>query len=200
VSDRTALIFGGGGHARVIRSLLPDGTIRFLVDRDQDAFFAEPALDADLYIGIGDNAARRLYFDRLKALGLTVSSCIAPTAWVAADAALGEGVFLGPGAVIGSGTRIGDNAIVNTLASVDHDCEVGEDTQITPGATLGSHLRIGRRCYFGMRSCVVPRLEIGDDSVVMAGSLVVRSAGAGVMLGGSPARIIGAAPQAQPAG
>ncbi|HEY0013300.1 MAG TPA: acetyltransferase [Allosphingosinicella sp.] len=198
MSDRTAYIVGKGGHAHVIRSLLPHRRIRFLVDSGpegddiaQDAFFAgQPDRDGDYYVGIGDNDARRLYFDRLKGMGLAPARCIAPTAFVAADAQLGDGVFLAPGAVVNSRSRIGDNVIVNTLSSVDHDCEIGADTQLTPGVTFGSHLRIGRGCFFGMKSCVIPRIEIGDGTTVMAGALVVRSAPAGVMLGGNPARIM----------
>ena len=198
MSDRTAYIFGKGGHAHVIRSLLPHARIRFLVDADpsgddlaQDAFFAAgPDRGGDYFIGIGDDAARRTYFDRLKNIGLTAATCIAPAAWVAGDAAIGEGVFIGPGAVVNSRSRVGDNVIVNTLSSIDHDCDVGEDTQLTPGVTLGSHLVIGPRCFFGMKSCVLPRLEIGAGTTVMAGALVVRSAPAGVLLGGAPARIM----------
>lgn len=207
MSDRTAYIFGKGGHAHVIRSLLPHPLIRFLVDRDpagddipQSSFFAGDAdPDGDYYIGIGDNAARRFYFDRLKAMGLTAATCIAPTAWVAPDAAVGDGAFIGPGAVVSARCRVGVNVIVNTLSSIDHDCEVGDDTQLTPGVTLGSYLRIGRGCFFGMKSCVIPRLEVGDRTTVMAGALVVRSAPADVLLGGVPARIM-RGPAAPPAG
>ncbi|HEX5184300.1 MAG TPA: acetyltransferase [Allosphingosinicella sp.] len=200
MSDRRALIFGKGGHARVIRSLLPHAEFRFVVDRDpapgdlpQADFFADggsAAEGCDLFIGIGDDHARRLLFDRLKALGLDIASCIAPTAWVAPGATLGEGVFLGPGATICAGSRIGDNVIVNTHGAVDHDCAIGADTQIAPGATLGSHLKVGRACYFGMKSCVLPRLEIGDGARIMAGALVVRPVPAGVLVGGSPARVM----------
>jgi UDP-perosamine 4-acetyltransferase len=198
VTARTAYVVGKGGHAHVIRSLLPHRRVRFLVDANpagddiaQDAFFAgEPDRHGDYYIGIGDNAVRRFYFDRLKAIGLVPARCIAPTAFVAADARLGEGVFLAPGAVVNARSRIGDNVIVNTLSSVDHDCEIGEDTQLTPGVTFGSHLRVGPGCFFGMKSCVIPRIEIGAGTTVMAGALVVRSAPAGVLIGGNPARIM----------
>jgi acetyltransferase-like isoleucine patch superfamily enzyme len=41
-----------------------------------------------------------------------------------------------------------------------------------------------------MKSCLIPRVTLGERVVVMAGSLVVRDAPDGVMLGGAPARIM----------
>ena len=198
MSADTAYIVGKGGHARVIAALLPHARIRHLVEADagpedilqSDFLGGRLEAGADHFIGIGDNGIRRIWFDRLKSLGLAVSTCIAPTAWVAPDAVLGEGLFVGPGAVVNAKARIGDGVIINTLASVDHDSEIGADTQLTPGVNLGSHLVVGRACYFGMKSCVLPRLTLGDRVTVMAGALVVRSAPDGVMLGGSPARVL----------
>ena len=198
MSARTAIIVGKGGHAHVIASFLAHDEIRFMVPADpqgsdllqSDFLAAGPDRDADYFIGIGDNAARRGWFDRLAALGVAPSTCIAPSAWVAADARLGAGVFVGAGAIVSARARIGDNVILNTLASVDHDCEIGEDSQFTPGVTLGAEIRIGRACFFGMRACVIPRLTIGDGVVAMAGALVVRSAPDGVLLGGAPARVM----------
>jgi sugar O-acyltransferase (sialic acid O-acetyltransferase NeuD family) len=198
VSERTAYIIGSGGHAHVIRSLLPHSRVRFLVDRDpapddifQEDFFADlPPGDADYFIGIGDNAARRRYFDRLKRAGLRVSSCIAPNAWIASDAAIGEGVFIGAGAMICSRSRLADNIIVNTLAAVDHDCTIGSDTQLAPGVILGGRIRIGRGAFLGLRCSVLPGLEIGDGAIIMAGALVTRNVAGGTRVGGLPARIV----------
>ena len=198
MSDRPVFIIGSGGHAEVIASFLAQRTIRFLVegaagpDRIRQAdFFASGTLpEGDYFIGIGDNAIRRRYFDRIAALGGALPACIAPNAWLAADVRLGRGVFIGAGAVIMTGVTIGDNAIVNTLSSIDHHSELGADSQVTVGVSLGSQLRIGRSCFFGMKSCVVPRLEIGDGAMVMAGAVVVRSVEPGALVGGVPARVM----------
>jgi sugar O-acyltransferase (sialic acid O-acetyltransferase NeuD family) len=200
---RTAYIVGCGGHAHVIRSLLSHARIRFLVDRDprpddllQETFLASPDREGDYFIGIGDDAARRRYFDRLKEAGLRQPPCIAPTAWIAADAAIGPGSFLGSGAILGARSRLGTGSIANSQVSIDHDCTVGDFSQLAPGVTLGGEVTIGGGCFLGMRACILPRLEIGDGAFVMAGSLVVRPVAPGTRVGGAPARITtpGAAP------
>lgn len=198
MSDRPVFIIGSGGHAEVIASFLAGRHIRFLVEdaagpnriRQAD-FFANATLpEGDYFIAIGDNAIRRRYFDRIATLGGALPPCIAPNAWVAADARLGRGTFIGAGAVIMAGATIGDNAIVNTLSSIDHHTQLGADSQVTVGVSIGSQLRIGQGCYFGMKSCALPRIEIGDRVQVMAGAVVVRSVEAGALVGGSPARVM----------
>jgi sugar O-acyltransferase (sialic acid O-acetyltransferase NeuD family) len=196
--ERTALVIGKGGQARVVASFLPHRRIRFLVEKEpgpndilQSRYFAgAPDRDADHYVAIGANDVRREYFDRLKSLGITPANCIAPTAWIAPDATIGDGVFIGAGAVLGAGARLGDNVILNNLSLVDHDSVIGDDSQIAPGCIIGAELRVGRRCFFGMRSCLVSRVEVGDDVFVMAGAVIVRPVPSGVRVGGVPARLM----------
>jgi len=109
---------------------------------------------------------------KLRALGARLPPCVAPNAFVARDAVLG------------------DNTIVNTLASVDHDCVLGSHSQLTAGVHSGGWIRAGENCFFGIKSAVLPRVTIGDDVVVMAGALVTRSVPDGVMVNGRPARVL----------
>lgn len=194
---RRAFIFGSGGHAHVIASMLPVAAT-FLVERaaegfmSQDAFFADldSHRDADVYIGIGRDDARERVFDRLVASGIIPAICVAPNAFVARDASIAAGAVILAGAVIGSRAQIGRNTIVNTLSSVDHDCRLGDHSQITAGVSIGGTVTIGTRCFFGMKSTVLPNLVVGDSAQVMAGALVTRAVPDHVLVGGSPARIV----------
>jgi len=198
VPERKIFIHGAGGHAHVIASLL-DGEPTFVVpepkggDQLQDVEFfrrIDEFRGSDIYIGIGDGADRRRIFERHRALGVRVATCVARHAFVARDAVLGEGVLVCPGAVVNSRAVLGDNSIVNTLSSVDHDCVLGSHSQLTAGVTFGGWVRVGEGCFFGIKSAVVPRVVIGSGVVVMAGSLVTQSLPDGVLAGGNPARAL----------
>ncbi len=196
---RQAFIFGAGGHARVIASLL-EAPVTFVVSEvaggadDQmsvDAFFerADELAGHDIYVGIGDNADRRRFVERLHGAGLRLATCVAPNAFVARDAEIGEGAVLCPGAVVNARARLGLASIVNTLSSVDHDCVLGDYCQVTVGVSIAGTVTVGRNGFFGAKSAVVPNVTIGDDVFVMAGAVVTKDVPSGVVVGGIPATI-----------
>lgn len=193
---KKAYIFGKGGHAHVIASFLT-ADVTFVVtgaapggsDLPEEDFFTRNP-PGDVYIGIGDNAARSRIFNRLMGLGRTPATCVAPGAFIARDAALGAGALVCAGAVIGARASLGDNTIVNTLSSVDHDGVLGDHSSVTVGVTFGGNVRTGVNCFFGLKSAVLPGIVIGDNVQVAAGSLVTKPVPDNVMVGGSPARLI----------
>jgi sugar O-acyltransferase (sialic acid O-acetyltransferase NeuD family) len=188
---RPVFIFGAGGHARVIASLL-DRPVTF-IDRDgEEAFLrdVEKARKSDIYVGVGENAARRKLYNRLKTLGISLATCVAPTAFIARSASLGAGCVVCPGAVVMTGAILGENVILNTKSSVDHDCQVGDHTQITVGVTLPGGVHIGESAFFGVASATFPRIVIGDNVVVRGGSLVIEDVPDNVVVGGNPAKIL----------
>jgi len=193
------MIFGAGGHAKVIASLLAPEHPTFVVREPQasdqisesDVFSAiDRYRHARFYIGIGDNAVRTRIFERLAAADIRPATCIAPTAFVAPDASIGAGVVVCPGAVVMTGAVLGDNVIVNTLSGVDHDCRIGDHSQISVGVTLAGGVVVGRSCFVGLKAGFFPQVTIGDGVIVRAGSLVTSDQPDRVMIGGSPARVM----------
>lgn len=200
VASKPAVIFGSGGHARVVASLCgrPEDAITFVVPQARSAGQLAEAdvfdrLDdfaqADLYIGIGDNAVRIRLFEALAARGRKPATLVAPNAFVADSASLGAGALVCPGSAVMAGAVLGDNALVNTLSSVDHDSLLGDHCQLAPGVTFAGATRVGRNGFFGVKSATIPGVELGDNVTVMAGSLVTKSFGDDLVLGGVPARI-----------
>ncbi|WP_293998717.1 UDP-3-O-(3-hydroxymyristoyl)glucosamine N-acyltransferase [Sphaerotilus sp.] len=69
-----------------------------------------------------------------------------PSAVVAPDTVLGEGVSIGPLAVVESGARIGRHVVIGAHAFVGAGVEIGEATRLAPRVTLMSGTRLGARC------------------------------------------------------
>ena len=187
------IVLGGGGHARVLIEVLK-------LRRQEIAGICDPALDpADAGPGAlpvlggdeavhgydpravllvnslgsaGDTAQRRSIFDSFAGASYRFATVVHPDAIVATDAVLGEGAQIMAGAVIQPGTRIGKNSIVNTRASVDHDCRIGAHAHIAPGATLCGGVEIGDGAHVGAGAVVIQGIRIGATATIGAGVTV----------------------------
>lgn len=72
---------------------------------------------------------------------------IHPSAVVADDAELGEGVHVGPLCIIESGVRIGQGTVLMGGSFVGHDTTIGLDCKIYPNVSLRERLKIGDRVF-----------------------------------------------------
>jgi UDP-3-O-[3-hydroxymyristoyl] glucosamine N-acyltransferase len=70
---------------------------------------------------------------------------IHPSAIVAPDAVIAEGVGVGPLAVIGARARIGASTLIHAHVTVGADAIVGRDCLIHAGVRIGERVRIGDR-------------------------------------------------------
>ncbi|MDU5111338.1 MAG: 2,3,4,5-tetrahydropyridine-2,6-dicarboxylate N-acetyltransferase, partial [Clostridium sp.] len=121
-----------------------------------------------------------------------------------------------PGSIIRDRVKIDKNAVVMMGAVINIGSEIGEDTMIDMNAVIGARAIIGKRSHIGAGAVVAGVLEppskspceIGDDvligansvilegikvgngSVIAAGSVVVKDVPAGVVVAGSPAKIV----------
>jgi UDP-perosamine 4-acetyltransferase len=204
------LLIGAGGHAKVVIELVRaagDFEVAGLIDRNQGAppVLGVPVVgtDADLsrfrhegirhaFVGIGSNR-RRLQMGRyLQQLGFEMVNAISPAAVISLSAQLGCGVAVMPGAVINAEARVDDFSIINTHASVDHECWIGEGVHVAPGSTIAGSVRIGRLTFIGAGATVIPGKTIGENSVIGAAACVVRDIPNAVLARGVPARVIAA--------
>ncbi|HEU5019742.1 MAG TPA: UDP-3-O-(3-hydroxymyristoyl)glucosamine N-acyltransferase [Pseudolabrys sp.] len=85
-----------------------------------------------------------------------------PTAVVAADAELGEGVAIGPFAVVGPRTRIGARTVVLPHVTIGADAVIGAD------GLFHSGVRIGDRVTIGDRAIIHANAVIGSDGFSFA--------------------------------
>ena len=127
---------------------------------------------------------------KLTASGLIPSTLIHPAAFVSPQSALGAGTQVLAGAAVIARARLGMECIVNTHASVDHECELGHGVHIAPGATLTGCVKVGDYSFIGSGAVVLPRVKIGSNAIIGAGSVVTKDIPSGVTAYGSPAKII----------
>ena len=89
-----------------------------------------------------------------------MTTSIPPTASIAPDAELADGVVVGPYAVIGAGVRIGRGTRVGPHAVIEGPTVIGEDNRVFQFASVGADPQDKK--YRGE----VTRLEIGDRNVI----------------------------------
>jgi acetyltransferase-like isoleucine patch superfamily enzyme len=78
--------------------------------------------------------------------------------------------------------------IINTAASIDHDCVIADGAHIAPGCRLCGSVTIGARTLVGAGTTVVRSATIGHDTVIGAGSVVIADIPANVVALGNPAK------------
>jgi len=197
------IILGGGGHARVvIDALLARGAvIEGLVDPALVAgaegalsvrvLGGDEALDGRdpssvlLANGIGSvqsTERRRARFEHFRALGFRFAHVIHLAATLARDVELAEGVQVMAGAVVQSGASLGLNTLVNTRASLDHECRIGDHVHVAPGATLSGGVVVGEGSHVGTGAVVIQGVRIGRHCVIGAGAVVLKDVPDGATL------------------
>jgi sugar O-acyltransferase (sialic acid O-acetyltransferase NeuD family) len=194
---RRLLIWGCGGHARVVLDAAREMNVfHQTAFHDDDPAMATPSIsqlrDAgfdEFIIAIGANSVRALRFDEALESGLRPAVCVHPTAWISPGASIGAGTVVMARAVVQSDARIGRNCIINTGAIVEHDCTIGDHTHLSPSVTLGGTVSVGEYVHMGIGAIALPGSRIGDRSVIGAGAVVLREIPADVTAVGVPARI-----------
>ena len=80
--------------------------------------------------------------------------------------------------------------IVNTNATVDHDCVLSDGVHVAPGAVLAGAVSVGCGSLIGIGARVLPGVEIGERATVGAGAVVITTVEPGTTVAGVPARVI----------
>lgn len=204
--NKPLILIGNGGHAKVLIDILRineqeiigftdpngdhlDSDLKYLGD-DNAVYRWKPSdvllVNAIGSIGIPTN--RKLLYEKFHAKGYRFASVIHPSAIIASDCKLGEGVQIMAGAVLQSGSCIGNNVIINTKASIDHDTVVGQHVHIAVGSTIAGGVRIGDCAFIGAGSTIIQNIDIGANSIVAAGAVVIRDVKESTTVMGVPAR------------
>ena len=195
------LIFGAGGHAKVVldAAKLAGHDIAGVVDDDPSRTdllshtvhrtFDGVSFDGFI-VAIGDNSARERVFADLVARGFAPATVVHPASVIAEGAVLGPGTFVAAGAIVNPDARVGTNTILNTGCVVEHDVVVGDHAHVGPGANICGKAAVGDRALIGVGTCLKPGVRVGAGSVCGAGSAVVSDMPEASICAGVPARVI----------
>lgn len=116
---------------------------------------------------------RRLYKETVR-LGFCLPYIVDPSAQVSEHAKLEAGVFIGQNSIVNAEAHICKMAIINTGATIEHDCTVGEYSHVAIGATLCGNVSVGNDTLIGAGAVVIQGVRIGNSALVGAGSIVLR--------------------------
>lgn len=125
-------------------------------------------------VAVGDNHLRERLVTRLLDLGFNLPPVVSAHARVSSTASVGKASVIMHGVVVGPYTSIGTAVIVNTGASLDHDCEVGDFVHLAPGVHAAGSVTIHTGAFLGIGSSIIPEITIGEWATIGAGAAVLR--------------------------
>lgn len=192
--NKSVLLLGAGGHARVLIDLLLQQQVNivglvapvigdtpefhniehFLSDDD---VFQFDAAEIELVNAIGsipnDNSLRQRLYEHFKQAGYIFRRITAPSAVVSQFAILHQGVQLLPGCIVNA-AEIKENSIVNTGAIIEHDVKIGRHCHIAPGAVICGGVIVSDNVHVGAGATIIQGIEVGEGAIIGAGSVVTK--------------------------
>ena len=207
---RRLLLIGGGGHcSSVLDAVLKSGQYDEIgiVDYDIEAsklgvpvvgndgelsrLASEGWTHAFISVGsVGDVRLRKKLYSMVKKLNFQIPEIVDPTASIAQNAYIGEGVYVGKQAIVNTSAVIGECAIINSRAVVEHDCTVGAFSHISPGAVLLGGVSVGANTHIGAGSVVRQGIRIGNDTMIGQCSNVLMNVENNVVAYGNPCKVV----------
>jgi UDP-perosamine 4-acetyltransferase len=201
------VVLGAGGHAKVVIEILQANgeTVDYCVSRTHGAETCAgvSGLEGDdhlpllrqkgyrrAFVAIGSNAIRQRVADVVRRVGFQLINAISPHAIISPSVRLGGGIAVMAGAVINAASVVDDLVIINTGATIDHDCHIGSGVHIGPQCALAGNVTVGEGAFLGTGAKVIPGVQIGRRAIVGAGGVVIRNIPDGAVAVGVPARVI----------
>lgn len=202
------LLFGAGGHAKVVLDAARAANMEvcgIVDDRPTEAIWrGAPYLgnrqdltticsthaDAAWIVAIGDGTARQEIVEQLESLNVRFATIVHPSAYLGSGVVVGEGTVVMAGAILQADVHIGKHSIINTASTVDHDSRIGDYVHISPGVHLAGNVHVEESVHIGIGACSIPGIRIGRYTIVGAGTTVIHNLPPCVVAVGCPARII----------
>jgi sugar O-acyltransferase (sialic acid O-acetyltransferase NeuD family) len=205
------IVWGGTGQAKIVRPIIEYYNSEIIVIFDDTPNLAPPFPDIPLLHGKDDF---KKWKNRIKGVGHCIAignpngrvrisiskmliksgsmpiTIVHPTAFISDNSIIGEGTQIMAGSIISPEVVIGKQCIINTKASVDHECILSDGVEIAPGATLCGLVKVKTNAWICAGATILPRITIGKDAIVGAGAVVTKDVPENTTVVGVPAKII----------
>jgi sugar O-acyltransferase (sialic acid O-acetyltransferase NeuD family) len=212
MGKQNVLIVGSSGHSKVIIDIFEKGGLYKIIGLlDSYRNIGENTLgykilgkEEDLpellrtyphckiFVAIGDNWVRHRVVSKVIKIRpeIEFATAIHPSAQIGKNVKIGKGVAIMPGVIINSDSVIGDFVILNTKASIDHDCRMAEYSSLGPDVTTGGNVSIGEFTAISIGSIISHGVSVGSHSVIGSAALLTKNCENGVVMYGVPAKKI----------
>jgi len=203
------VIFGTGGHAKIILSeLLKQKNYNqiIFISKEKKKYlyfnkkkykiiknFKIKSSDRDKTYGviaIGDNYLRyKLYKKYSKIYPKLVWATIkSKDAIVNKNVKLSPGSMIITGSIINAGSIIGKHCIINTKSSIDHDNIFSDFSSAGPGVITGGKVKVGKLSHIGIGSVVCQNVDIANNTIIGGKSFVNKNCEKNSVYFGTPAK------------
>lgn len=202
--EKTLVIIGASGHGRVVADIAKKKGYSNILFFDDNSLLTEcggyPVIgtsseicrykDSDFIVAIGNASIRQKLIEQIQKMKIRLVTLVHPNTVIGENTSLGDGTVVMAGVVINPGSRIGRGCIINTCASVDHDCVIGNYAHVSVGAHIAGTVMIGDRTWIGAGATVSNNIEIVGDCMIGAGAVVINNIRDSATYVGVPARKI----------
>ncbi len=205
--NRTCAILGASGHGKVVAEIAElNGytNIEFFDDRwpglqnvehwpvkGNSETLLKIAAQFDLtVIAIGNNKIRLEKQNQLSTAGAKFSVLEHPRATISRHSQLDKGTVVMAGAVINPFVKVGKACIINTAATIDHDCSLADGVHVSPSCNIAGGVTIGEGSWLGIGSQVKQLISIGTGVMVGAGATVLNHVPDLQTVVGTPAQLV----------
>lgn len=198
--ENNTVLYGASGHCKVIIDILLETSIAIkeVIDDNMQLknIFEYPIIqpknhefsNSNKYlISIGNNFVRKKIADNL---AVNFTKAIHPKAILSRFSTIDIGTVVMAGVVVNPDTKIGKHCIINTSASIDHDCIIEDFSHISPNASLAGNVFVGEGSQIGIGATILQGVKIGKWVTIGAGAVIIKDIPDFAVVVGNPGKII----------